>query len=518
MSIEESKKYLKGTVREILPHLDDKQKNLLETKFQSAEDTLIKCVAKKRRLPKRPNKRIEKWLSEWHREATRKGGHQRFTYGAAIRSLKKFPLPLTSGNDCKILSGFGDKICSMIDERFNEENDEDDDDDDENEFQSQTKRKKREHNNKQLSQIDQEAMNRIRELENKFLRNNNHHDDNSPSISTTTLLSVNTPGTSTTLSSTTPTTTTLNRKNCGRINFHQMTTMETEFMMNNNSNEIKQINGKLTNLRLCIDVCEGSSPNSDVATHLNKLNVRFEQRRLPIGDFIWIGEDVNGDEYILPYTIERKRIDDLCKSVLDGRYSEQKMRLFISQIKFVMYLIEHETSNYSDNYSLYNGLALDINDSKKSRVVSLPDQTIQQLLINTQIVHRFFIKQTTNRYQTAVYLKQFTEELCRIFTSTTLPNKVLHFQDWKNVTDKRRSPTIRVATARFLLVIPGIGLKVALAITNHFQTISNLQQQINSNPNIRSIFENISSKDSSTRTKRAIPKNVIDGLIILFQT
>ena len=33
--------------------------------------------------------------------------------------MEKYPLPLTTGADCRILYGFGDKICQMIDQKLN---------------------------------------------------------------------------------------------------------------------------------------------------------------------------------------------------------------------------------------------------------------------------------------------------------------------------------------------------------------------------------------------------------------
>ena len=34
--------------------------------------------------------------------------------------MKKYPLPLARGKDCKILMHIGDKICSMLDKRLDE--------------------------------------------------------------------------------------------------------------------------------------------------------------------------------------------------------------------------------------------------------------------------------------------------------------------------------------------------------------------------------------------------------------
>lgn len=56
-------------------------------------------------------------------------------------------------------------------------------------------------------------------------------------------------------------------------------------------------------------------------------NVNFEVRHLNVGDFLWICRDANKKELVLPYIVERKRMDDCAKSITDGRFHEQKVRL-----------------------------------------------------------------------------------------------------------------------------------------------------------------------------------------------
>lgn len=64
------------------------------------------------------------------------------------------------------------------------------------------------------------------------------------------------------------------------------------------------------------------------------MNVAFEMRRLSVGDFAWICRDRNGRELMLPYILERKRLDDLSGSIQDGRFHEQKVN-FLIEIKIV---------------------------------------------------------------------------------------------------------------------------------------------------------------------------------------
>lgn len=38
--------------------------------------------------------------------------------GQALRSLRRYPLPLRSGKEAKILQHFGDRLCHMLDQRL----------------------------------------------------------------------------------------------------------------------------------------------------------------------------------------------------------------------------------------------------------------------------------------------------------------------------------------------------------------------------------------------------------------
>ena len=95
-----------------------------------------------------------------------------------------------------------------------------------------------------------------------------------------------------------------------------------------------QIGNDMYRLKLIYDTSEENHRQSQEKETLqsqfakNK-NIIAETKRLPIGDFIWILEAINGDNqrWIYPVMIERKRMDDLVKSIIDKRYNEQKWRM-----------------------------------------------------------------------------------------------------------------------------------------------------------------------------------------------
>ena len=83
-------------------------------------------------------------------------------------------------------------------------------------------------------------------------------------------------------------------------------------------------------VRLILDTreVESKSARDDFSDKLRAKGIDMETRALRLGDVMWIAKRRDGlggeeDECVLDYVVERKRLDDLCHSIKDGRYTEQ---------------------------------------------------------------------------------------------------------------------------------------------------------------------------------------------------
>lgn len=84
---------------------------------------------------------------------------------------------------------------------------------------------------------------------------------------------------------------------------------------------------------LLVDVREVKNKRDEDALRkeLSQKGVTIEVRNLNLGDMLWIARSkspgLKGEERecVLDYVVERKRLDDLCVSIRDGRYDEQKV-------------------------------------------------------------------------------------------------------------------------------------------------------------------------------------------------
>lgn len=149
----------------------------------------------------------------------------------------------------------------------------------------------------------------------------------------------------------------------------------------------------------------------------------YEIRRLSVGDFLWIcrrrcsnpsvaasqppqkkskskkaavaqSASDAAEEYVLPYIVERKRMDDFAGSIRDGRFQEQKFRLQNSGIPNVIYLIESKGANQH---------------------LGLPFANLMQAATNTQVQSGFTVKFTQSHEETTQYLAVMTRLLKKIF-------------------------------------------------------------------------------------------------------
>lgn len=147
---------------------------------------------------------------------------------------------------------------------------------------------------------------------------------------------------------------------------------------------------------LVIDIGEAKSKtNCEVQKKIAKHDVRSVVKKLHIGDFVWVASHKTdtSKKFVLPYIIERKRLDDLAQSIKSDRFHEQKFRLKQCGIENVIYLVENlKASNYG-----------------------LPFETLTQAIANTLIQNKFQIKVTDDSDHTVLYLALMTQFIKGIF-------------------------------------------------------------------------------------------------------
>lgn len=172
-------------------------------------------------------------------------------------------------------------------------------------------------------------------------------------------------------------------------------------------------------IQLVLDTREvrTSTDRDYIANELMKQGITPQVRALELGDAMWVakcqdptymsrhGEE--GDEVMLDWIIERKRLDDLIGSIKDGRFHEQKFRLRRSGIKNVIYLVEEFTVSHPDAGS---GSGPKYHEMVASAIAS------------TQVVNGYFMKKTRNLDDSIRYLARMTLLLRKMYGAQDSPS------------------------------------------------------------------------------------------------
>ncbi|XP_012280627.1 crossover junction endonuclease MUS81 isoform X2 [Orussus abietinus] len=247
-------------------------------------------------------------------------------------------------------------------------------------------------------------------------------------------------------------------------------------------------------------------PTHDVTLiELTQTKVLFEVRSLKIGDFAWIAKSKDtGEELVLPYIVERKRIDDLGASIKDGRFHEQKFRLKQSGIKNIIYMIE----SYGNNQ--YTGL---------------PISSILQASINSSVQDGFTVKYTDSHRESMQYLAMVTKLLTEKFqkihleeckknypVTTNVDNYKIYlvaFKDFNKSSSKLKNFKVKQMFIRQLLQLKGVSVEKALAIVDKYTTPKLLVTALtNAGPEGEKLLANIKAGSLKRQLGHALSKTI----------
>ncbi|KAH7137317.1 ERCC4 domain-containing protein [Dactylonectria estremocensis] len=178
-------------------------------------------------------------------------------------------------------------------------------------------------------------------------------------------------------------------------------------------------------VHLVLDVREvrAKTDRDYMQEELAKLGAKPIMRSMELGDAQWIAKchdstllsrhGAEGDEVVLDWIVERKRLDDLIGSIKDGRFHEQKFRLKKSGTKKVIYIIEEITMD--------------------PQSIQRYEEAVQSAIASTQVVNGYFVKRTTKMDETIRYLAQITTMLKRTYERKSLnviPTRILTAQNY----------------------------------------------------------------------------------------
>jgi ERCC4-type nuclease len=197
--------------------------------------------------------------------------------------------------------------------------------------------------------------------------------------------------------------------------------------------------------------------DSIISINILNISVYCKITSLPIGDFI-IQENID-DINTIKMVIERKNIKDLCSSITDGRFREQKQRLLdsINDPDKICYLIE---------------------GNKQVSNLSLSDTIINGSILNLLFKHKYHLIQSENKLDTfnmiiLLYKKYKNGDFSNIDSNT---NSVKLLKRSEKITNNK--------LLHQLCLIPGVSQKVAESVILYpIDSIKHLIDIYNNTPN-----------------------------------
>ncbi|GAB1302049.1 Crossover junction endonuclease MUS81 [Apodemus speciosus] len=504
-------------------------------------------LGRKRPLPVCPNPLFVRWLTEWRDEAASRGRHTRFVFQKALRSLQRYPLPLRSGKEAKILQHFGDRLCRMLDEKLEQHLASGGD------HASSSPSGTTVTSKGPPAQVQDSSMpvptepqagstsagywpaqnSGAREILLQLYREHLNSDGHSfltkeellqkcaqktPRCSAWKFKTLacpprpppqepspqNTPASQ--QYALTPEGLELAQKlaeigGLSALNtgfkpeeHHGEDSAVPEATLSEPGTTEGDVQQRPLELRpgeyrvlLCVDIGEtrGAGHRPEMVRELQRLHVPHTVRKLHVGDFVWVAQETRPrdpaerpGELVLDHIVERKRLDDLCSSIIDGRFREQKFRLKRCGLGHRVYLVE-------EHGSVHN--------------LSLPESTLLQAVTNTQVIDGFFVKRTMDIKESAGYLALLTKGLERLYQGHTLrsrpwgtpggadsgakpsadpPCSLLTFSDFNAEAVKNKAQSVREVFARQLMQVRGLSGEKAAALVDRYSTPASLLRNL----------------------------------------
>ncbi|EJT98091.1 hypothetical protein DACRYDRAFT_111074 [Dacryopinax primogenitus] len=209
---------------------------------------------------------------------------------------------------------------------------------------------------------------------------------------------------------------------------------------------------------------------------LEKLGVQVEQRVLAVGDVVWLARSkMDGKECVLNWIVERKRLDDLCMSIKDSRFQDQKFRLSQSGLLHVFYLVEHFAAE---------------------RLMRDHELLINTALSRTQVVDEFRVSETRSQQETVEFLANMHSAIRILMDGRALhvlPSSVISratyvafqahlrkreptiqylptWSDFQSLNTKNATRTVQETWARMLLCVKGLSAERTSKLLDHYGT------------------------------------------------
>ena len=212
------------------------------------------------------------------------------------------------------------------------------------------------------------------------------------------------------------------------------------------------------NVVMLIDMREKGQNNENIRVEIiNKLRlpIKIEEKQLSVGDYTWAYNDpLNNKLYMIDLLIERKTLNDLASSIIDGRYNEQKYRI--------------KKYGYKNAYYLFEGTELSANEYLGKG--NLNKDAINTAIYNTINIHNLNIIRTSGTKETINKLIEFDRRIKQGFKFLEVNGKKVTFEEFNESFLKTKNASVKEIFYRQLRCLPNCGTKTLETLGGFFRT------------------------------------------------
>ncbi|WBY59838.1 crossover junction endonuclease MUS81 [Plasmodium yoelii yoelii] len=194
-----------------------------------------------------------------------------------------------------------------------------------------------------------------------------------------------------------------------------------------------------------------------------------------------IEENVDYEEHVLKWIIERKALNDLSSSIIDGRYDEQKYRLMRSkEICHIIYLIE-DSNNSFKNYTNTSKISYETltNVQHSIRLINgfsiLRSQSIKHTFLLLSEIHSEIVK----NIKRICNVKNNEDIVHNEHIETYLKNNSSSWEIWNNESKKSKNNIVKETFGKQLRLINMCGADATELLLSLWPTPIKLNEALN---------------------------------------
>lgn len=212
------------------------------------------------------------------------------------------------------------------------------------------------------------------------------------------------------------------------------------------------------------------------STALKEMGINLEVRALPVGDGTWIAVNRHTkQETTLNFIFERKRLDDLAGSILDGRFREQKFRLERTGMKTIFYIVEEQMGSDISSFAEAIKTCICMNATYSgfhTMRTKDPNETMTLISGLTNLINKNYSGKTllVLEPRSLGTQEEYKQLLHTMRTEFSDKEVVYSYNTFNEILGKTSLTTVREMFIRFLMAVRGVSLEKASAIQSHYKT------------------------------------------------